>query len=207
MTLFRILFELTETYDENRVRKALDQDFNGYGYMKRVYGLLSMPSTATVARLSVTDALTQCYNRMAFDIFMQEEIHKVERYKYPLTALLFDIRDFKTINRHHGVFEASQILMELAKFVKKSIRRTDMLFRMNGDQFLILMPHMDKDAAQEAKKHIIDHLSHHHFDGVGQIQIAYYFHTYRRGDSLYDYLEKLESGLKEIKRRYHHHDT
>jgi diguanylate cyclase (GGDEF)-like protein len=71
---------------------------------------------------------------------LQKEIDRSNRYNSPLSAILLDIDFFKTINDTHGHLAGDLILVELAKTLAGSTRKSDLVARTGGEEFLILMP-------------------------------------------------------------------
>lgn len=97
--------------------------------------------------LSETDALTGLWNRRRFDQAAASEHERALRYGYPIALLIFDIDHFKVINDTYGHGVGDEVLTELAQVVMACIRRSDMAIRWGGEEFTILMPHGDLDAA------------------------------------------------------------
>lgn len=94
-----------------------------------------------------TDKLTSLLNRTRFDEISQREIACVQRYKNPLSLILFDIDHFKQVNDHYGHDAGDSVLIQLAKIGSSVLRATDVFFRWGGEEFLILCPHADEDQA------------------------------------------------------------
>ncbi len=100
-----------------------------------------------MSQLAKIDNLTGLNNRRHFFELAEKEFERARRYKRTLSVILFDIDDFKAINDTHGHLIGDQVLRALASSVKPIIRKTDILCRYGGDEFLVLMPEAGRDQA------------------------------------------------------------
>ncbi len=91
--------------------------------------------------LSITDSLTKIYNRRYLDKRMQEAIHLAKRYKTPFSLILMDIDDFKVINDTYGHTKGDIILQKVVDVLSGQSRKTDIVGRWGGEEFLIICPH------------------------------------------------------------------
>jgi|SRR6185312_200131 len=97
--------------------------------------------------LARVDSLTGAATRLAFYEFAKHEINRARRLKQPITLAYLDIDCFKQINDDNGHNTGDEVLMNVAQSMKSSTRRTDMVARMGGDEFALLLPNTHKDAA------------------------------------------------------------
>ncbi|MFW5802174.1 MAG: diguanylate cyclase, partial [Spirochaeta sp.] len=112
------------------------------------WSLLADPQE--LARLSRTDQLTKVLNRRWFRHEAEREIEEAERYGHPLSLIIFDIDFFKDINDTFGHNSGDQVLQQLTRLVEEQIRAGDILARWGGEEFVVLLPHSDCDAALQA---------------------------------------------------------
>ncbi len=202
MTIFKMIADMMFSDDltSNEVKERLDQEFNGYGYMKRVYGVEHMPEMATIVKLSITDTLTKAYNRLAFESFLEEEVNKTKRYKTPLTLVIFGIDYFRKINNEHGSLIGNFVLIELADLVKKEIRTTDMLFRWNGDEFLVIVPHTDVEGAEIMIGKLKDKIKNFDFNTIGNtLNCSFANVEYQPEFTTHDFVQSAEAALQKVK--------
>ena len=90
--------------------------------------------------LAVTDTLTELPNRtQLYDNFARMKALAL-RQKTPLSLLLLDLDHFKQINDQHGHDVGDRALREIADLLRKRLRRSDQIYRMGGEEFLVLMP-------------------------------------------------------------------
>ncbi len=90
--------------------------------------------------LSATDRLTGLYNRTYFNEKIESEIMFSQKKNTPITAMMLDIDHFKNINDTQGHLAGDNALMRFAGTIVDSLRKTDIAFRLGGDEFFILMP-------------------------------------------------------------------
>lgn len=109
----------------------------------------------TTINLTNTDNLTQTKNGKAYKERISELLSMYERYQTPFTLLLFDIDDFKKINDTYGHRIGDIVLTDLCALVQKNIRNNDTLFRVGGEEFVILFPNTvlydAKDVAEKIR--------------------------------------------------------
>lgn len=100
-----------------------------------------------LARQATTDSLSGLLNRAGFNHLLGTEIARARRYNLPLSAILFDVDHFKTINDQLGHQAGDRVLMGIAHVVATRIREVDSVARWGGDEFVILAPHVGADGA------------------------------------------------------------
>lgn len=100
-------------------------------------------------QLATTDKLTGLLNRTAFDPLFDHLMQEASRRGEPLAMLLVDIDFFKAINDTHGHAAGDCVIQHVAAVLKQSIRRSDLVFRWGGEEFLILLPNCSLSQALE----------------------------------------------------------
>lgn len=93
------------------------------------------------------DFLTGLPNRQAYDERIQEELERAIRYKRPLSILMIDLDDFKTINDSLGHGFGDAILRKFSEHLNQNVRRSDFAARIGGDEFVVILPETDLEAA------------------------------------------------------------
>ena len=97
--------------------------------------------TAEIKLLSITDALTGCYNRGYLTENLAREIKKARRYAHPLSIIMCDLDHFKLVNDTYGHQAGDQVLREFVTCIKGLYRNDlDWLARYGGEEFLIVLP-------------------------------------------------------------------
>jgi len=95
-----------------------------------------------------SDALTGLANRRVFDERICAMMDSAKRYDHPLTMLSLDLDRFKEINDNLGHQAGDKVLKSVADVLAAAVRSTDLLIRMGGDEFLIILDNTDKENAQ-----------------------------------------------------------
>lgn len=96
---------------------------------------------------SITDPLTQLYNRRYFVERAEKEFSRAKRHGHDLSLISFDIDHFKGVNDLFGHPVGDAVLVELAKSVLGTLRNEDTLARIGGEEFSILLPETSKQVA------------------------------------------------------------
>lgn len=95
---------------------------------------------AGLQQLAITDYLTSLHNRRYFMQRGAEEFKRALRSKRPLSLLMLDIDHFKNVNDTYGHESGDMALQQVAAILKSSLRETDILGRIGGEEFAILLP-------------------------------------------------------------------
>jgi len=89
--------------------------------------------------LSVTDGLTELYNRRHFEFNIEREFLRTKRYPCELSLAMLDIDYFKKINDTYGHQFGDYVLKEISKLIGLSFRKTDMIYRYGGEELVIIL--------------------------------------------------------------------
>ncbi|HKS15720.1 MAG TPA: diguanylate cyclase, partial [Planctomycetota bacterium] len=120
---------LRHALERHRYRRALE---HVTGELREANSMLE--------RLALLDPLTGLLNRRGLQQVLSREVHQVRRDGAELLVLLVDIDDFKRINDALGYAVGDVVLKEIARKLQVSLRATDEVARIGGDEFMILFP-------------------------------------------------------------------
>jgi diguanylate cyclase (GGDEF)-like protein len=105
---------------------------------------------ARVQELTVVDEHTGLYNARHLRTVLEGEVRRAQRFHRPLSLVFIDLDHFKQVNDTHGHVVGSNVLRELGARLRKHLRGTDVPTRYGGDEFAVLLPETDPDAAVRA---------------------------------------------------------
>jgi len=104
--------------------------------------------------LAATDSLTGLYNRRMFFKRMEEELARASRMQTPLCLAYIDIDYFKDINDTHGHLAGDAVLIQLSRVLNHVVRKADVVGRIGGEEFAVLLPDVDSNLGCEVAERI-----------------------------------------------------
>jgi len=105
------------------------------------------------------DPLTQVFNRASLEEILSKEIKRVQRKQGTLVFLYADINDFKLVNTRFGHLSGDLVLAEVGGLVKQSVRGSDYVVRMGGDEFLAALADTDEKGGEIVKARVQDRVT------------------------------------------------
>lgn len=100
-----------------------------------------------IYNLMTIDGLTETHNKRSFETTLEREVARGVRYKRPLALVMFDIDHFKLVNDGMGHLAGDAVLRQLAALIAPNVRREDTLARVGGEEFALLIPEIEIEAA------------------------------------------------------------
>jgi len=104
--------------------------------------------------LAMTDKLTTCHNRHSLSEYAPKYIKDSSRYNYPLSIMILDLDFFKRINDEYGHTTGDTVLTEIGELLMATCRQGDVVARIGGEEFLILLPHCNVMSALQKAENI-----------------------------------------------------
>jgi diguanylate cyclase (GGDEF)-like protein len=101
------------------------------------------------------DHLTNIGNRAYYDESLLRAIEQSNRGQQSLSLMVFDINDFKLINDNFGHLKGDQVLQNFAAILTKIIRSTDMVFRLGGDEFTLILQPGDQQSIDKINERLL----------------------------------------------------
>ena len=123
-----------------------------------------------ITRLSLStmlDPVAQCHNRRYFLEMLDVEGFKVERYGQTFSLVLIDVDHFKDINHRYGYEAGDELLAGMARLLQRQIRRIDIMARIGGEEFAVILPNTGYEGAKVMANRVRDVLEKTTFTLVG----------------------------------------
>jgi diguanylate cyclase (GGDEF)-like protein len=120
-------------------------------------GALAVHNASAYSEMKLTaqmDGLTRLYNKTHTTYILAERISQAEQRHAAVSIFLFDIDHFKHYNDTNGHDAGDRLLSELGRLVQENVRRTDVLGRFGGEEFLLVLPNTDGDQASTVAEKI-----------------------------------------------------
>ena len=119
-----------------------------------------------------TDSLTGLYNHRYFHERLRAELTRASRTRDSVAVLMLDIDDFKRVNDVYGHGTGDQVLRDLADLLRGALRGSDVVCRLGGEEFGVVMPSCDAGDALNLGRRLTDALDQADFGPAGKITIS-----------------------------------
>lgn len=147
-----------------------------------------------------TDALTGLLNRRGFDTQMEFALALARRSGRPLGLISVDVDHFKRVNDTFGHDAGDEVLRRLAHTLQQRLRASDVVARLGGEEFMVLLPDTDLEGARAIAQTMVDAMAAHHDPLVGRITVsAGVSSLHGLTDSAHDMLRRSDEALYEAK--------
>jgi diguanylate cyclase (GGDEF)-like protein len=166
-----------ETEDVTKGFKAgavdyVTKPFNSFELLARVKTHVELKTSKDLLKeqnellqkLSITDRMTGLYNHQYIIDSLSKRIAESKRYKQPLSVAMIDIDFFKKINDGHGHAFGDHVLIKISSIIEDIIRKTDMVGRYGGEEFLIIFTYTDLKNALKVTERIRESIEKQKWD-------------------------------------------
>lgn len=152
-------------------------------------------------RLVVVDPLTGVFNRRKFHESLGQAIVTAMRHQHWFALLMLDIDNFKQINDRYGHQVGDAVLRIVCELVDSSIRTSDQMFRVGGEEFCIVAVAQDVENARVLAEKVRQVVEGHDFPEVGRVTISVGIAWFREGDNQQNIYARADSALYRAKRQ------
>jgi diguanylate cyclase (GGDEF)-like protein/PAS domain S-box-containing protein len=151
--------------------------------------------------ISMTDFLTNTYNRRYFLDQLKNEIERTKRQGIVFSLIMFDLDHFKSVNDRFGHQVGDMVLKSVADIVMKNIRKIDCMARWGGEEFIILIPGTDLDQAKVLADRLCQIVSETTMPEAGRITASFGVTQFRENDTVDKLIQKADDFLYLAKAR------
>jgi diguanylate cyclase (GGDEF)-like protein len=153
-------------------------------------------------RLADTDTLTPLPNRRRFERELQRVVSQANRHGTPAAVLYIDLNGLKRVNDRHGHVAGDAALIHVARLLQALIRTTDVVARIGGDEFGLILDHLDHNSAIETAERISRCIASTPLDLGGtevRLDAAIGVATILSGDSAADVMNRADRNMYRAK--------
>jgi diguanylate cyclase (GGDEF)-like protein len=119
-----------------------------------------------------TDSLTGLYNHRYFHERLRAELNRISRTHDSIAVLMLDIDDFKRVNDIYGHGTGDQVLLALSDILRQTVRAADVVCRLGGEEFGVIMASCDAGDALGLAGRLTDRLATEEFDQAGRLTLS-----------------------------------
>lgn len=121
-----------------------------------------------IQELSITDGLTGIYNRRYLNERLEVEWARFQRHQSPMSVILCDIDDFKSVNDNYGHDKGDDVIVDMAAIFKEATRTEDVAGRYGGEEFVAILPETGIEDALALAERIAEKARKNHYTWMGR---------------------------------------
>ena len=127
---------------------------------------------ARLEHLAQTDSLTTLYNHRYFHERLRSELTRASRSHDTVAVLMFDLDDFKRVNDVYGHGVGDQLLIQVARVARETVRGSDVVCRIGGEEFGVIMPSCDAGDALGLASRLSEALRKVEIEAAGRVTVS-----------------------------------
>ncbi|MDD5053330.1 MAG: diguanylate cyclase [Sulfuricurvum sp.] len=168
-------------------------------YKNQIRHVVVFTDITKLNELATLDVLTQISNRFQFDKNLDHFITLSERYAHEMSMLLIDIDHFKNVNDSYGHLVGDEVLKKLVHVLLGGIRKSDIIARWGGEEFVILLPQNGLYTATKLAESLCKAVEAHDFAPVNHITCSIGVAEWKRGENADELLHRVDEKLYRAK--------
>ncbi len=166
------------------------------GSLGRAQRLASELETATSH-----DSLTGALSRLELNRALEAELARSQRYKGPLSVILFNVDHLGRVNEQEGSDAGDYVLSTIANLVRFNVRKTDTFARWGGDEFALLLTETPMAGARHLAEKLRRNVEIHPFDKVGTVTVSMGVTELAAGDTRDGFVGRAEDAMHRARTR------
>lgn len=158
----------------------------------------------SVQAVADQDSLLPLLNRRAFVREMSRIISFGDRYDLSASLIYFDLDGFKTVNDTHGHAAGDAVLKHVAGLLLENVRDSDVVGRLGGDEFGVILPKADKEQAEKKARALSDQIGSQPIAWDGKqlsLSVAFGIHQFQKGENPDTAMADADRAMYAAKRR------
>jgi diguanylate cyclase (GGDEF)-like protein len=199
-----LVVEQTETSDVAPIRKVFLGNIVISAGVTLLVLLISLYSVNRYKRrlenVAATDPLTGLLNRHALELIYDQAVHEAKRSQKPISMILLDIDNFKSINDNYGHLAGDQVILQVARMLGNHLRDGDVLCRWGGEEYLILLKNTALNPAAGVAEKLRRGLEEEKFQLHGNpITGSFGVAEFKEGETLVHFFARADKALYKAK--------
>lgn len=145
------------------------------------------------------DTLTELFNRQHFNEQLSQSTFRAIRYNFKLSLILLDIDHFKVINDSYGHLAGDSVLKEISTLLQSQTRKSDLLARWGGEEFVILVLEADLETTGKIAQKLCDAVASFKFSIKQQVTCSFGITSYNYDEPITDFINRADQALYKAK--------
>jgi len=151
--------------------------------------------------ISITDSLTNLYNRRRFDDILTKRLEETSENKTPFIIIIGDIDNFKMINDKFGHLAGDNVLKELSNLLKQNIPFSGILARWGGEEFSIMITDATLIDSKQFVDILLEKIRNYIFSNSIKITMSFGITAYKEGDNILSIIQRADKALYQSKNK------
>lgn len=151
--------------------------------------------------ISITDSLTNLYNRRKFDDILTKRLEETSENKTPFIIIIGDIDNFKMINDKFGHLAGDNVLKELSNLLKQNIPFSGILARWGGEEFSIMITDATLIDSKQFVDILLEKIRNYIFSNSIKITMSFGITAYKEGDNILSIIQRADKALYQSKNK------
>ena len=171
----------------------------GWHFGSRRFRRIIREQTAELELLATRDRLTGLFNRWKLEEYFTREISRHHRYGTEFSVIMFDLDHFKVVNDTWGHDAGDKVLREVSDRTSAMIRKTDILARWGGEEFVLLLPHTDLKLAKALAERIRISIGENRITDEIAITVSLGVVQHNQGETMDEAIKRADDSLYQAK--------
>jgi diguanylate cyclase (GGDEF)-like protein len=165
MALIRVIYEVETAKRDSEIHRLRNIELQSEIEERKRLQL-------SLEKLAMSDPLTDLYNRRCFFDKAEQEFKRTVRYQHPLVVVMLDLDYFKQVNDTYGHAIGDQILVIVANRLKTNLRNIDIVGRIGGEEFALVLPETTLDGGRQTAERIRQAISESMSTSAGPVFVT-----------------------------------